>query len=49
MNTFEITFDDLNEEAQREFLKFEGLENPQDGNYDVFPLAIVEREDEDCS
>ena len=49
METFEIMFDDLNEEAQRVFLEFQGLDNPEDGNYGIVPLAIIEREYEDCS
>lgn len=31
METFEVMFDDLTEEAQQRFLKFQGLENPNDG------------------
>ena len=42
--TFEIMFDDLNQEAQRQFLDFQGLDNPQDGNYKFVPLAVVELE-----
>jgi hypothetical protein len=48
MGTFEIMFDDLKNEVQQRFLEFQGLDNPQDGNYDIVPLAIVELED-DCS
>ena len=47
MKTFEIMFDDLTEEAQRQFLEFQGLGDPEDGNYDIVPIAIVELED-DC-
>jgi len=49
MNTFEIMFDDLNDETQRLFLEFQGLESPEDGNFDISPLAIIELEDEDRS
>ena len=48
MSTFEIMFDDLTEEAQARFLEFQGLEGPEDGNYDIVPIAIVDLE-EDCS
>lgn len=44
--TFEIMFDDLNKEAQEQFLEFQGLDSPEDGNYDIVPLAIVELEEE---
>ena len=38
---FEIYFDDLNDRAKQEFLKAQGLETPDDGNYDVMPIAVV--------
>lgn len=37
----EIYFDDLNEDAQKKFLKAMGIETSDEGNYDVFPIAIV--------
>lgn len=37
----EIYFDDLNEEAQKKFLKAMGIETSDEGNYDVIPIAIV--------
>ena len=37
----EIYFDDLNEEAQKKFLKAMGIETSEDGNYDIVPIAIV--------
>ncbi len=37
----EISFYDLSDEAQKEFLKAVGLESASDGNYDVFPIAVV--------
>ena len=46
MKTFEIMFDDLTDEAQQRFLEFQGLDNYQDGNYDIMPLAIVDMEEE---
>jgi len=47
MKTFEIMFDDLTDEAQRQFLEFQGLEDSKDGNYDIVPIAVIESED-DC-
>ncbi len=47
MKTFEITFDDLTEEAQKQFLEFQGLDNPHDGNFDIAPLAIIDLEDDE--
>ena len=46
MSTFEIEFDDLNEDAQKRFLKFQGLENPEQGNLHISPIAFVELEGE---
>ncbi len=46
MATFEIMFDDLKDEAQKAFLEFQGLDSPEDGNYGVFPIAIVELAEE---
>ncbi len=37
----EISFFDLSDEAQKEFLKVMGLDSASDGNYDVFPIAVV--------
>lgn len=45
---FKIYFSDLNEEAQKEFLKCMHLDNAQEGNFDVFPIAILEADCEDC-
>ena len=39
MDSFEIYIQDLLPEKQMELIKFLGGEN---GNYDVFPLVIVE-------
>ncbi len=40
-NAIEIYFDDLNEEAQKIFLKTMGIETSDEGNYDIVPIAIV--------
>ena len=45
--TLEITFDDLNSKAQREVLEFYGYNSPEDGNLDVVPLFVLEKEDQD--
>lgn len=37
----EIMLDDLRPEKQIEVLSFLGLENPQEGNYDVVPLFVI--------
>ena len=47
MKTFEIMFDDLNDEAQKAFLEFQGLDSPEDGNFDISPLAIFDLEEEE--
>lgn len=36
-----IYFDDLNEDAQKKFLKAMGMETSDEGNYDTIPIAIV--------
>ena len=44
-----IMFDDLNEYAQRRLLAEAGIESPEEKNWDVEPIAVVdiEREDHD--
>ena len=37
----EIYFHDLNEDAQKKFLKTMGIETSDKGNYDIVPIAIV--------
>jgi len=47
---FEIFFHDLKVECQRDFLEFAGIEKPENGNFDIFPLAIIPKgEDEEKS
>ena len=43
MKAFEFYWNDLTEECQNRFAEFLGGEN---GNYDVFPFAILEIEEE---
>ena len=44
MKTFEIYWKDLSLETQQRLFDFLGGEN---GNYDVFPIATLEIEDEE--
>lgn len=37
----EVFFDDLNEEAQKVFLEAQGIETPEEGNYDTMPIAVI--------
>jgi len=46
MKSFEIYFDDLNEEAQENLCK-EFNTTPGDENWEYQPLAIIEREEEE--
>ena len=48
MNTFEIYFSDLNEEAQEKLLEMVGAETPAEMNWDIdmCPIAIYEFETE---
>lgn len=46
-NEFEIYFTDLNKEAQKRFLQFEKIQTPKQGNFDVFPVAVVYRNTEE--
>ena len=41
----EIYFDDLKPDAQKEFLEKLGT-TPEDENWDVFPIAVFEREED---
>lgn len=45
--TLEIMFDDLDGKAQKDVLEFYGYCSAEDGNLDVVPLFILEKEDED--
>ena len=42
--SIEIMFDDLTEEAQKEVLNLYGLDSESDGNFEIFPLFILECE-----
>jgi len=43
-NTLTIMLDDLNPEAQKVVLEFYGYKSPEEGNLDVVPLFILEKE-----
>jgi hypothetical protein len=47
MTTVEIYFDDLSEEKQKELLKAVEAENPEDMNWDTFPVACVDLGDDE--
>lgn len=44
--TLAIMFDDLDGKAQEEILEFYGYESSVEGNFDVVPLFVLEREKE---
>ena len=44
MDQLEITFSDLNQDAQKAVLEFFGIDTPEEGNYDLIPLFILEKE-----
>ena len=46
---FEIYFRDLNKKAQRRFLAFQEMAGPEEGNYDVFPIALIDAGPEDTN
>ena len=43
--TFDIMFDDLVPETQKEVLKFLGLKSPEEANLFTFPLTEISPED----
>lgn len=45
--TLEIMFDDLNAKAQKKVLEFYGYVSPEEGNLDVVPLFILEKQEQD--
>jgi hypothetical protein len=46
-NPIEIMFEDLVESKKREILKEIGIKKPEEMNWDIFPIAIIEVEMED--
>ena len=49
MTSYQIFFSDLNEEAQRRYLKFQSVSSPEELNVDCFPIATVDKEEEDSN
>lgn len=47
MITIEIYFDDLCQERQKELLEAVGVESPEDMNWDTFPVAFVDLEEDE--
>ncbi len=45
MKTFELYFDDLTEETQRRYLKFQQVDNADELNWEIASLAIIDREE----
>lgn len=47
MESFEIFFSDLSPEAQKRYLNFQGVSDPDDLNADIIPLAIIDKAEEE--
>ena len=47
MKSMEIYYSDLTTEAQARFLKFQGLDDAEDGNFEYSPITIVDSEEEE--
>lgn len=45
--TLEIMFDDLDARARKKVLEFYGYDSPKDGNLDVVPLFVLEKQEPD--
>ncbi len=43
METFDIFFEDLNEDVQKQLLEFMDSKSSMDWNWDVFPVAVVNK------
>jgi hypothetical protein len=43
----EIYFDDLNPDAQKMYLEFQGVEDPAELNAELLPICILESSDDD--
>ena len=46
MKSFEIMFSDLTEDAKKGYLKFQGVSSADELNWEISPLAIIDKEDE---
>ena len=47
MALFEIYFADLNDEAQKRYLEFEGTDDPSELNAEFSPICVLERDDDE--
>ena len=47
MTVFELYFSDLTPEAQSSLMKCAGIKDEAEANWDCFPIATLEIEDED--
>jgi len=45
--TLTIMFEDLKRKAQKEVIQFYGYDRPEEGNLDVVPLFILEKEEKE--
>jgi len=45
-NEFEIYAKDFLPNTQTKLLEFLGLESPEDGNYDIFPIIAIPKPEE---
>lgn len=45
--SFEIYYNDLNEDAKRRYLKFQRVEDASELNHEISPLGIIDAEDRD--
>ena len=43
MNKIEIMFNDLNEKTKKEVLDFYEIKKPEEMNFDIIPLIILEK------
>ena len=44
MNIFKVYFYNLNEDAQKEYLKFHGISSPAELNLELQPIALIPKE-----
>ncbi len=43
----ELYFQDMTPEAQERYLKLQGITDPAEGNFDVYPIHVFEYPDEE--
>ena len=46
MRTFELFFNDLNDEAKKRYLEFAEVTDASELNHEICPLATIDMEDE---